>query len=405
MTLKIAIVGAGTAGLAIAAFLSRDDHDLTIFEQFETPHPIGAGLLLQPTGLAVLAALGLAKGVIDSSAIIRHLYGRGAVNKRVVFDIGYGDLAPGLFGVGIHRGTLFSLLYANVMRLAVPIVTGTRVASLHYEAGRPVLTDQAGASHGPFDLVIDAHGIRSCIRDTHAEIKRNRVYPYGAIWGVCRDQTGAFASDTLTQRYQSARHMIGVLPVGRIGGDACNSVAFFWSMPVADYPAWKNKPLAEWGAEVVGLWPETSVLLDQIESHDDLTFSTYSDIVLKRPYAERIAFIGDAAHCTSPQLGQGANLALLDAMVLANCLRCGDITQALRDYARARRRHVGFYQMASRWLTPFFQSNGRIMPAIRDHGFALSARIPYFRTQMLQTLAGLKTGLLTHRSAESWRDQ
>ena len=55
----IAIAGAGPAGLATALYLDRLGHRVTLFERFDKPKPIGSGLILQPTGLAVLADLGL----------------------------------------------------------------------------------------------------------------------------------------------------------------------------------------------------------------------------------------------------------------------------------------------------------------------------------------------------------
>ena len=57
--LDIAIAGAGPAGLATALYLDRFGHRVTLFERFEQPKPIGSGLILQPTGLAVLDDLGL----------------------------------------------------------------------------------------------------------------------------------------------------------------------------------------------------------------------------------------------------------------------------------------------------------------------------------------------------------
>ena len=58
-TLSVAIVGYGTAGQALAILLARDGHRVEVFEQAAQPGPVGAGFLLQPTGLQVLWQMGL----------------------------------------------------------------------------------------------------------------------------------------------------------------------------------------------------------------------------------------------------------------------------------------------------------------------------------------------------------
>jgi 2-polyprenyl-6-methoxyphenol hydroxylase-like FAD-dependent oxidoreductase len=77
--------------------------------------------------------------------------------------------------------------------------------------------------------------------------------------------------------------------------------------------------------------------------------------------------IGDAAHSTSPQLGQGANMALLDARALAHALaNSATVEDALAAYVRARRWHLRVFQALSLAFTPFYQSDSRLLPFIRD---------------------------------------
>ena len=406
MGLRIGIVGAGTAGLAAASFLARDGHEVVVLEQFQRAQPLGAGLLLQPTGLALLARLGLDRAAIAGGSPIRHLYGRSANSGRVVFDIGYRELGPAMFGLGIHRGALFALLHESAVAAGARIQTGTRIVALHRDGGLPVLTDAGGQAHGLFDLVVDAHGIRSGLRTDHADLVYDRPYPYGAVWTVLRDNERRFADDTLTQRYRHAHNMAGILPLGHPNGEADPLVAFFWSLPVARYAAWQLAGIEAWRTEVRALWPEAAELLPEDLDPATLSFATYADIRLKRPYADRLAFIGDAAHCTSPQLGQGANLALADAFMLAQSLvGQGDVNAALRDYAGKRHGPVRFYQAASRQLTPFFQSGSRAHAWARDVGFGPMARVPYLRREMLRTLSGVKTGLFTSLDPGKWSQE
>ena len=76
-------------------------------------------------------------------------------------------------------------------------------------------------------------------------------------------------------------------------------------------------------------------------------------------------------------------------------------TRRCAAYAAARRRHVRFYQAASWWLTPLFQSNSRAAALLRDLTFPLLGGLPYFRRETVRSLAGLKTGLLTSLKPQS----
>jgi salicylate hydroxylase len=399
---KIAIIGSGTAGMAAALFLHHAGHQVRIFERFEKPRPLGAGILLQPTGLACLACLGLDEKAIACGVAINNLYGRD-VNGSTIFDINYSDLKPHLFGLGIHRGALFSLLYDEVVSLGIPVTTSSEISDSRLDNQQRFSIDNQGQSHGPFDLIIDSSGMNSSLRERHGEVSYNKPYPYGAVWGVLEDPGQSFCRDALQQRYAGAGVMIGMLAIGKRPIDNQTTAAFFWSLPTASYPGWREQGLDPWKQQVIGYWPELEPLLHQFQSVDDLTFSQYNDTIMKHWNYDRLVFIGDAAHCTSPQLGQGANLGLIDALTLSSCLsQTPRVNQALQAFAEARRKQVGFYQVASRWLTPFFQSNSKAAALIRDSSFGVLCKTPYIRTQMLRTLAGIKTGLFTHLNPGQW---
>ncbi len=115
--------------------------------------------------------------------------------------------------------------------------------------------------------------------------------------------------------------------------------------------------------------------------------------MLKRWQRAPVVLIGDAAHAMSPQLGQGVNMALLDAWALREALRGQqDIPAALYAYERERKAHSGIYQFWSRWLTPLFQSKRNMTARLRDLTFIPMARFPGSRGQMLRVLMGTQKG-------------
>jgi hypothetical protein len=140
--------------------------------------------------------------------------------------------------------------------------------------------------------------------------------------------------------------------------------AAFWSIRSDRVAALRARGLAAWRAEALALNPCAAPIVEQIADLNQLAFTQYRDVRMRRWHGERIVFLGDAAHATSPQLGQGANLALWDAMCLADAMAAGhgDVTAALAAYTAARRRHLDYYQLATRALTPFVQG-GRLAAA------------------------------------------
>ena len=386
-SLRIAIVGYGTAGQAAALFLSAQGHALSVFEQAAEPGPVGAGFLLQPTGLSVLAGLGLHDQALAVGQRIARLHGRTHCGRRVM-EMHYADHSPDCFGLGLTRGSLFTLMrdaYAD----ASGIHRGVRITSV--SAGGDLLTDSQGGVHGPFDLVIAADGAHSCLRACAATlVRREPVYPWGAMYCLVPAE-GWTHHDTLQQRYGRAREMIGLLPVGRRVDREGRWLTFFFSLPGVDVDAFDAASLGRLRQRVGALWPEAMPLLADIQSPGQLQRARYRDVVLHRPAQGRLIFIGDAAHAMSPQLGQGVNMALLDAAALADSLsERSTVEEALADYGRRRKSHIAVYQRLSRWMTPLFQSDHDQLAWLRDIAFGPLARLSLTRGTMLKVLTGTK---------------
>jgi 2-polyprenyl-6-methoxyphenol hydroxylase-like FAD-dependent oxidoreductase len=371
--LNIAIAGCGVAGLACAALLRRGDARVVVYDRLQTPQPIGSGLILQPVGLAALDEIGVAARMRELGAPIKRLHGKSG--ERVVLDVRYdalGQAAP--CGLAVHRGALFQLLYDAARDAGAEIAAGREIVATH--GGRLCFAD--GTQSARFDLVIDALGMRSPL-----STGPRQFLPFGALWASL-DFVGCFDPNALEQRYEAARKMVGVLPIGRLpraaqagGTSSLQKIAFFWSLKHEDREAWLKDDIEAWKDQVRALWPETAPILEQIRTHGDLVFAAYAHRTLRTPLGRDCVHVGDAWHCTSPQLGQGANMALLDAIALAHALvRQTNLEAALGEYARLRLWHIRLYQAASWLFTPAYQSDSAAIAWARDRLVSPLSRIP-----------------------------
>ncbi len=386
-TLDVGVVGCGIAGQAAATFLADAGHRVTVFERFTEPGPSGAGLLLQPTGLAVLRRLDLGDQVEQLGARIDGLLGLNHL-KHVVLDLAYADLHEAAHGLGIHRGALFGLLHERLQRSTARLVTGAEIIEVEHDGRRATVVAKVGSRHGPFDLVVVADGAHSRLRERLMPKARAPLYPWGCIWATVPDAGKiATAPAMLQQRFRGTTTMMGLLPVGQ------GLVTLFWSLPSTALEPAQPIDVEAFRVNAMKLWPEAAALIERAAGIDNFARATYRQVVLPRWNEGPVLFIGDAAHGTSPQLGQGANFGLLDAHVLSRALiERDDLAEALALFAHRRSPAVHFYRQASHLLPPFFQSSQPLLGLARDALLGPACSAPGLRTMMTTTLAGLRRG-------------
>jgi len=419
--LPIAIVGAGTAGLATAIFLARQGFAVRLLERVEHLQPVGAGILLQPSGLAVLQRLGLLAECTALGAPVSRLYGT-SCKGRVILDTRYDDWQPGSFGLGIHRGVLMTALLKAAQRAGVQMETGVSVSRFEQVAGhvRLVRQDEQGAEQplGDCAALILADGTRSSLRAQMQVRQWARPYPWGALWSMLPTEASG-ESGELRQWYRGCREMFGLMPTGathQAPGRALTSL--FWSLPLSEHQAWLQHGLEAWKRRVCSLAGEAAHgYLQQIDDPAQLMLAAYADVRMQRWHDARVLAIGDCAHAMSPQLGQGANMALVDAAALADAL--GDAADAAQEtldwnalfagYGDARRDHLRYYRQASRLLTPLFQSNSGTLAVLRDIALMLARHNRFGRQHAVSTLVGARNGWLwqgtQQRALHAWKGE
>ena len=395
---RIAVIGAGTAGLCLATLLGRQGHTVTVIERAKALTTVGAGILLQPSGVGVLSEIGCLDHMLQYGHRVDALYGW-TQSGRTIMQVKYAHLneARDIFGLGIHRTALCHVLDTALAEVPHKRWFGCEVKSITQNGNTTQVTfHEDGKEHSEeFDAVIVANGSASQLRP-QSLVRYDRQYPWGAMWLIrpLTDQVASLNKPHLQQRYAGSAVMLGILPTGCIPHETESPlVSMFWSVPVASMPAWQsdNFDLGGWKSQVENLWPEVSPLISGIKSARELLPATYRDVIMSRWGVGRIGVIGDAAHAMSPQLGQGANMALLDASALARAVDVSsDWDGVWERFHSERSGSIRFYQGMSRLLTPLFQSNIPGAGFVRDLALPVSHLIPWLRRQMAETVSGRK---------------
>lgn len=402
--LPIAIVGAGTAGLATALFMARQGFSVRLLERVAQLQPVGAGVLLQPSGMAVLQQLGLFAECSGLGAAVSRLYGTSATG-RVILDTRYAHWQPGSFGMGIHRSVLLTALLNAAQQAGVQIETGVHISRFSQHGSHVQLYRQdeqdVEQPFGEFAALVLADGVRSVLRGQMQVKQWLQPYPWGALWSIVPTPVEANSSD-LRQWYRDCAQMFGIMPTGRTHPNREQALSsLFWSLPVAQFGAWREAGLAAWKAQVLQLAGSAAEpFVELIERPEQLSQAVYADVRMQQWHDGRVIAIGDCAHAMSPQLGQGANMALVDAAALSaavsaqsTALDC-DWSAVFAAYASSRRDHLRYYRQASRLLTPLFQSHSRSLAWLRDGVLLLARHNPFGRAHAVSTLVGGRSGWL-----------
>jgi 2-polyprenyl-6-methoxyphenol hydroxylase-like FAD-dependent oxidoreductase len=361
---RIGIIGAGTAGLAAAIAFARTGHSVHVFEKHPALATLGAGLLIQPQGVRALSDLGVRDEFGAASVPIDRLLGKNHRGWRLV-DITYSTH----HARAVSRSALAHLLLRAALAAGVEVQFNAQVERIDTEGGLGCIV--CAAASKAFDLVVIADGASSVLPAQAGLAVPSSLYKWGALWAML-DVEDWPHERVLQQRFRTTRQMFGLMPTERCGGKL--RLSLFWSLQCHAYQNWKASSLDAWKNELLGLWPESATVVNQIHSHDQLTFATYYHAWPRRLAHPPICIVGDAAHAMSPQLGLGATLAVQDALLLAQHVNASGVKDGALAFSKKRLPAVRAYQTLSRALTPCFQADGGGL--WRDLVFAAGLYIP-----------------------------
>ncbi|HEY9229982.1 MAG TPA: FAD-dependent monooxygenase [Gemmatimonadaceae bacterium] len=340
-TLDVAVVGAGIGGLTVAIALRQRGIDAHIYESAPTLRASGAGIVLSPNAMQVLRRLGVANRVVAAGLTLEHAEvhdARSGVLQRI--DLADAERRFGEPTIAIHRRRLHDILVAELRDGRVHVDSACDSVG---EADRWPLVRFTNRRFISPDVVIGADGLRSKVRQY--------VAPNAYLRYSGQTSFRAIASLDLPHGFMHTSREIWA-PNRRFGYSAIAPGEVYWyatidanaGEPIADVDAYLEKLFQYFPAPV-------RHILDATLPADILRTDMYDVQPFNGWSRGRIVLLGDAAHATTPNLGQGAAQAIEDSLVLAEQIdNNARIDVALQSYEAIRQRKTRLIVERSRTL-------------------------------------------------------
>ena len=334
------VIGGGVAGPVVAMALQRAGIDAVVHESYPDPTgDIGAWLGVQTNGLDALRAIDADQPVLDvgfPTSSIRFLSGTG----KELGALSTGAPAPGASGGrSLKRSDLYRVLHEEARRRGVDIRYRSRLVDAR-RTSRGVTATFADGTSDSADLLVGCDGTRSRVRSLlDPTSPPARYVPVLNIGGYSDHQVpGARVGELVLVFGRRAFAGWTAAPDGRTW--------WFANPPMRREPGpgeMAAVPDGRWRARLRELYRvDSSPVVAMVEATAGplRAWTTYDLPSVPLWHDDRMVLVGDAAHATSPAAGQGASMALEDAVVLAQCLRDLPVPAAFTRYEALRRPRV-----------------------------------------------------------------
>ncbi|WHS62508.1 FAD-dependent oxidoreductase [Pseudomonas sp. G2-4] len=327
---KVLIVGGGIGGLCAAIALRRKGIEVDLVELKTQWTVYGVGILQQGNVVREMAKLGVLDGYLGAAFAFEDVTLSNTAGEQLARLPGQRLAGPEYpANVGISRLALHQVLSETTIALGASIRLGLSVQTLE-QAGEGVDVLFTDSSHGRYDLVVGADGLYSHLRGLLFGEQYQPRFTGQSVWRYNFPRTAGV--DHLAT-FQGPAGNAGLVPLGH------DQMYMFMTSHEPGNPRMDASTLAsEMRQRLSGFTGLIGELREQISNSDLVVYKPLEVVFVSEPwYRGRIVLIGDAVHATTPHLGQGAGMAIEDAVVLGEELVAGGSVEQQLERFMARR--------------------------------------------------------------------
>jgi 2-polyprenyl-6-methoxyphenol hydroxylase-like FAD-dependent oxidoreductase len=338
---KALIIGAGIAGPVTAILLKNAGIDAQLFEAWPYSTGIGGGLQIAPNGMHVLAEIGLADEMIRRGSIGEaiNFYSQGGTSLG---SVSHNMLQRfGQPAVNMCRATLNEAIVNKAWCENVELAFEKRLVSIEDQPDQPIVAHFADGTSAEGDFLIGADGVHSSVR-RHVIPDGPTPFDTGLVSFGGFVPRSVLEASSVPPRLEMTFGQTGFFGYGFCSPDPHDGAMWWSTQPThgfdaATFRAMDQEALRQHLRRLHANWHDPIPRL--LESIGDIVVTATLDVATLPTWSrKRTLLIGDAAHATSPHAGQGASIALEDAMRLSRLLQEGQELGVTFDAFEAERR-------------------------------------------------------------------
>ena len=379
---QIAIVGAGPAGLTAALAARKLGLQVKVFEQAPDFKQVGGGIMIHSNGQRVLNALGLLESFEPKMVLLRKGIIEG-LNGKVLAEVDFTELGiPFNRCAVVWRYQLQEHLLKAAEKEGIQVDFNHRLETMQINENQAVLKFENN-SEFIADIVIAADGVNSRVRDT-SKFDSQKI-AVGEGW--VRGSSSLKLSDrAFREIWGDDGRRFGIAPLTE------NKIYFYARVPLGKWDEIRENNLDDW----IESWRDFKDAIEILRCVTDWQKVNYSELfeIYAKEWAKPPVFLtGDAAHAMTPNVGQGANSAMVDALILARILADSEkngktIEEAGREYTALRRPFVTKIQTMARQNGQLAGNTSAAARFLRNILFAATKNLGFIRRKNMEVFVG-----------------
>ena len=392
----VVIVGAGIAGLALAVELQKRDVSTLLLDRRKGPESTPRGITFQPNGLEALEKIGILDQVRQMGSAERILEVRDW-DRELLLEVDYAVLDhPQNYILTVDAVQVEQLLGYNAENMGARTLWNTGFDEILWNTGlaqgvRVRVKDEPADIKA--SVIVGADGPQSRVRAGIGATTKTRKYPDSFLVGLVGPVSEL---KDRARQYQAPGKMLGIMPAGP------DASYIFYCVGKRQFDDLKRQGVEQFRGEVTEAAPELKGAFGAVEAWTKIAYFTPSFIRVDPWVSNGVALLGDSAHTIHPHAGQGVNLSLQDALVLADvisdAIKAGDTSAAkLAPYQASRKMFADVIGQHAHYTATYALSNNWLVKRLNKRALRKMQKNKKLMKRALEITAGIfskKPGLI-----------